>query len=84
MRKTKTINSVVFILVRNRNQSSSEEYDEKHLLSDGKHLYDESRRYTIPIGYLKNGDRSLFDFFNEEYLEADGHFILRTIGTNAR
>ena len=39
--------------------------------------------FIVPRSYYKH-KRSLFQFFNYEYLEADGHFILRIIGTNAR
>lgn len=40
--------------------------------------------FIVPPVYYKGSGRSIFDFYNKEYLEADGHFILRIIGTNAR
>ena len=38
--------------------------------------------YIVPRVYYKN-DRTIFHFFDLEYLEADGHFVLRIIGTNS-
>ena len=40
--------------------------------------------FIVPPVYYENGGRSIFTYFDEEYLEADGNFILRIIGTNAR
>jgi hypothetical protein len=40
--------------------------------------------FVVPPIYYKGDGRTIFQFFNDEYLEADGHFILRIIGTNAR
>jgi len=40
--------------------------------------------FIVPPVYYQGEGRSIFEFFNDEYLEADGHFILRIIGTNAR
>jgi hypothetical protein len=39
--------------------------------------------FIVPRDYYKK-KLTIFDFFNLEYLEADGHFILRIIGTNGR
>lgn len=40
--------------------------------------------FIVPPIYYEGKGLSIFKFFNDEYLEADGHFILRIIGTNAR
>ena len=53
-------------------------------LADGRKIHHESRMYLIPPKYYEGKGRSIVDFFNYEYLEADGHFILRIIGANAR
>ena len=53
-------------------------------LSDGSTIHDRARVFTIPQKVYKEKRSTLFQFFNDEYLEADGHFILRIIGTNAR
>ncbi len=54
-----------------------------YTLSSGEQLHHQSRMFIVPRDYYKK-DRTLFDFFNLEYLEADGHFIIRIIGTNGR
>lgn len=54
------------------------------MLSDGRKIHHQSRMFIVPPIYYEGKGRSIFDFFNDEYLEADGHFILRIIGTNAR
>lgn len=58
--------------------------EEVFILSDGRKVHHQSRMYIIPPIYYEGKGRSIFDFYNDEYLEADGHFILRIIGTNAR
>ena len=58
--------------------------DEVYILSDGRKIHHQSRMFIVPEDFYKGKGRSLFDFYNNEYLEADGHFILRIIGTNAR
>ena len=40
--------------------------------------------YILLEMHVDQQDRTLFRFFNMEYLEADGYFILRIIATNAR
>jgi len=57
--------------------------DESYTLSDGRRIHHQSRMYIVPEVFYMNKGRSLFEFYNTEYLEADGHFILRIIGTNA-
>ena len=71
-----------FRLVRSRDESVTTG-DQIHTLSDGRKVHHQSRMFLVPRMYYRN-DRTIFDFFNLEYLEADGHFILRIIGTNAR
>jgi hypothetical protein len=56
---------------------------EELIFKDGRKIYKEPRLYMIAENFIDK-NRTLFDFFNEEYLEADGHFILRIIGANAR
>ncbi len=57
--------------------------DQVYILSDGSKVHHQSRMFIVPRDYYEN-NRTIFNFFNLEYLEADGHFILRIIGTNAR
>lgn len=57
--------------------------DQVYTLSDGRKIHHQSRMYLVPRIYYQN-KLDIFHFFNLEYLEADGHFILRIIGTNAR
>ncbi len=71
-----------YILVQSREESSTTG-DQVYILSDGRRIHHQSRMFIVPRDYYKN-NRTIFDFFNLEYLEADGHFILRIIGTNAR
>lgn len=58
--------------------------DDVHILSDGRKVHHQSRMFIVPKQYYKGKGQSIFAFFNDEYLEADGHFIMRIIGTNAR
>ena len=52
-------------------------------MSNGEKIHHQSRMYIVPPDYYKK-NLKIFDFYNLEYLEADGHFILRIISTNAR
>jgi len=70
------------ILVQSRDESVLTG-DQVYTLSDGRKIHHQSRMFIVPRIYYKN-NRTIFHFFNLEYLEADGHFILRIIGTNAR
>jgi hypothetical protein len=54
------------------------------VLKGGKKIHQQSRMFTVPSIYYEGKRRTILDFFNDEYLEADGYFILRIIGTNAR
>ncbi|CAF1175930.1 unnamed protein product [Didymodactylos carnosus] len=56
--------------------------DPTYIPNDGKKIHHYSRLYPVPERFLVN-KLTLFDYFNDEYLEADGVFILRIIGTNA-
>ncbi|CAF0782868.1 unnamed protein product [Adineta ricciae] len=67
--------------VQNRNESELTD-DHVRVLNDGRKIHQQSRMFIVPRSYYKH-KRSIFQFFNYEYLEADGHFILRIIGTNA-
>lgn len=71
-----------FLLVRSRDESATTG-DEIYRLSDGRVIHHQSRMFIVPPIYYQQ-DRTLFRFFNMEYLEADGYFILRIIATNAR
>ncbi|CAF0852886.1 unnamed protein product [Adineta ricciae] len=75
----------LLIRLQSRDMSDATTGDEVHILSDGRKVHHQSRMFIVPEIYYNNPKKplSLFDFFNEEYLEADGHFILRIIGTNA-
>jgi len=72
----------LFSLVFSRDDSAAAG-EEVYILSDGRKIHHQSRMYLVPRNYYKN-ERKLLHFFNLEYLEADGNFILRIIGTNAR
>ncbi|CAF1001131.1 unnamed protein product [Adineta steineri] len=65
-----------------RREESPSTGDQVYDLSDGRRLHHQSRMFIVPRNYYKN-HLTLFHFFNKEYLEADGHFILRIISTNA-
>ncbi|UJR28448.1 hypothetical protein I4U23_009688 [Adineta vaga] len=71
--------------LQSRDETIAETGDEVHTLWDGRKVHHQSRMFIVPPAYYKdkNRVRTIFDFFNDEYLEADGHFILRIIGTNA-
>ncbi|CAF3413793.1 unnamed protein product [Rotaria sp. Silwood1] len=56
--------------------------DQVYVLSDGRKIHHQSRMFIVPRIYYKN-NRTIFRFFNMEYLEPDGYFILRIISTNA-
>ena len=56
--------------------------EEAVTLSDGTKIHHQSRMYAVPRQYCEGKGRTVFDLFTEEYLEADGLFILRIIGTN--
>lgn len=72
------------ILVQSRDEAASATGDEVYILRDGRKIHHQSRMFIVPPNYYEGEGRSLFQFYNDEYLEADGHFILRIIGTNAR
>ncbi len=72
----------MLLLVLSRDESATTG-DQVHVLKDGRKVHHQSRMYLVPRMYYENNG-TLFHFFNLEYLEADGHFILRIIGTNAR
>ena len=88
MRLTKnkiiSIYAYVYILVQSRDETVPSTGDEVYVLVDGRKIHHQSRMFIVPPVYYEGKGRTLFDFFNEEYLEADGHFILRIIGANAR
>ncbi|CAF3331295.1 unnamed protein product [Rotaria socialis] len=69
--------------VISRDETASTTGDEVYVLCNGKKIHHESRMFFVPKVYYEGKGRTLFQFFNEEYLEADGHFILRIIGSNA-
>ncbi|CAF3234642.1 unnamed protein product [Rotaria socialis] len=69
------------IKVQERGESATTG-DEEYVLSNGQKVHHQSRMFIVPRIYYKN-NRSLFHFFDAEYLEPDGHFILRIIATNA-
>lgn len=69
-------------LVQSREESATTG-DEVYYLNDEQEIHHQSRMYIVPRIYYKK-KRTIFDFFNLEYLEADGYFILRIIATNAR
>ncbi|CAF2579098.1 unnamed protein product [Rotaria sp. Silwood2] len=69
--------------VQSRIETESSTGDEVYILSDGRKIHHQSRMFIVPTMYYEGKGRTLFQFFNDEYLEADGHFILRIIGTNA-
>jgi len=71
-------------LVQSRDETVSTTGDEVYILSDGRKIHHQSRMFIVPPVYYQGKGRTIFQFFNDEYLEADGHFILRIIGTNAR
>ena len=73
----------MFSLVFSRDDSAAAG-EEVYILSDGRKIHHQSRMFIVPKVYYDGKGRSIFDYFNDEYLEADGHFILRIIGTNAR
>jgi hypothetical protein len=75
---------IYFVLVQSRDETIATTGDEVYVLSDGRKIHHQSRMFIVPPIYYEGKGRSIFDFFNDEYLEADGHFILRIIGTNAR
>ena len=70
------------ILAQDRDESANTD-DQVRTLSDGREIHPQSRMFAVPEKYYKN-KRKIFDFFNLEYLEADGYFILRIVATNAR
>jgi hypothetical protein len=78
----KSLMLVIDNLVRSRDESVTTG-DQIYVLADGRKIHHQSRMYLVPRIYYKN-NRTIFHFFNLEYLEADGHFILRIIGTNSR
>ncbi|CAF0883770.1 unnamed protein product [Rotaria sordida] len=67
--------------VQNRDESMVTG-DQVYVLSDGRKIHHQSRMFIVPRIYYKN-NRTIFQFFNKEYLESDGYFILRIISTNA-
>ncbi|CAF3581906.1 unnamed protein product [Rotaria sp. Silwood1] len=69
--------------VQSRIETEATTGDEVYTLSDGRKIHHQSRMFIVPPIYYEGKGRTLFQFFNDEYLEADGHFILRIIGTNA-
>ncbi|CAF0991758.1 unnamed protein product [Rotaria magnacalcarata] len=69
------------IKVQERDESATTG-DQVYVLCNGEKVHHQSRMFIVPRIYYKN-NRSLFHFFNSEYLEPDGHFILRIIATNA-
>ncbi|CAF1264985.1 unnamed protein product [Rotaria magnacalcarata] len=69
--------------VISRDETVATTGDEVYVLDDGRKIHHESRMFIVPRDYYEGKGRSLFQFFNKEYLEADGHFILRIIGSNA-
>ena len=75
--------SLDLFLVVSRDETVPETGDEVYILANGRKIHHQSRMYIVPPIYYQE-KRSIFEFFNDEYLEADGHFILRIIGTNAR
>ncbi len=75
---------MIFILVQSRDETVASTGDEVYVLSDGRKIHHQSRMFIVPPIYYQGKGRTIFQFFNDEYLEADGHFILRIIGTNAR
>ncbi len=77
-------NWFIFVLVQSRDETVSTTGDEVYILSDGRKIHHQSRMFIVPPVYYQGSGRTIFQFFNDEYLEADGHFILRIIGTNAR
>lgn len=74
----------MFIILGDNPGRSMSETDDIYIpeTSEEKVRY-ESRLYSVPQSYYDK-KRTLFQFFDQEYLEADGHFILRIISTNAR
>ncbi len=72
------------LLVQSRDETIPTTGDEVYILSDGRKIHHQSRMFIVPPIYYQGKGRSIFQFFDDEYLEADGHFILRIIGTNAR
>ena len=73
-----------FAKVQSREETSPTTGDETYIMENGTKIHHQSRMFIVPEVYYDGKGRSIFDYFNDEYLEADGHFILRIIGTNAR
>lgn len=69
-------------LVQSRNEAEMSAED-LPVLRDGQEIHQHSRMYIVPRSFYKE-KRTLFHFYDLDYLEADGHFILRIISTNAR
>ena len=72
------------ILVISRDETVPSIPEDSYILSDGRKIHHQSRMFIVPPEFYEGKGRTLFDFYNDDYLEADGHFILRIIGTNAR
>jgi hypothetical protein len=70
--------------VQSRDETVATTGDEVYILSDGRKIHHQSRMFIVPPIYYEKKDKKIFHFFVHEYLEADGYFILRIIGTNAR
>ncbi|CAF0770459.1 unnamed protein product [Adineta steineri] len=69
--------------IQSRDETVPSTGDEVYVLSDGRKIHHQSRMFIVPPVYYEGKGKTIFAFFNEEYLEADGHFILRIVGTNA-
>ena len=68
----------------NAGQESATTGDEIYLPADGgEEIHHQSRMFIVPQVYYDKS-RTIFDIFNLEYLEADGHFIMRIVSSNAR
>ncbi len=70
--------------VQSRNETIPTTSDEVYMLNDGRKIHHQSRMFIVPPIYYEGKGRKIFDFFVHEYLDPDGYFILRIIGTNAR
>ena len=65
-------------------QESATTGDEIYLpAGGGEEIHHQSRMFIVPQMYYDKS-RTIFHFFDLEYLEADGHFIMRIISSNAR
>lgn len=76
-------NEKIIVLVE-LHEESAITGDEIYIPADGhEEIHHQSRMFIVPQDYYDKS-RTIFQFYNLEYLEADGHFILRIISSNAR